>query len=110
MEWGVIAPPSPPGIVWPRPTNRPKHVTAHDPGSDIRESARHEVVIDARLTALAPSHLVKRSGGEDHLVQGHATDTDRVREVLIRTCAVAVDRDCEAVDPQLTHEKRSDRA
>jgi hypothetical protein len=108
MERRVVAPPPPPSIVWPRSTSRPEHVPTHDASSNICDTARHKVVIDAPFAAFAPSHLVKRSGGEDPLVQRDATDAERVGELLIPTRAVAIDRNCEAVDPQSTHEKISD--
>jgi len=43
----LFSPPTLPGVVRPRPTHRPEHVSSHDPGSDILEAARGEALVNA---------------------------------------------------------------
>src|SRR5580704_1857745 len=100
----VFAPPPLPGVVGPRSTDRPKHVPAKNPSSDIGETACCKVVIDARRAAVTSKHLLKRSGGEDPFMQPGATDTERVGEVLIGASAVAIEGNGEALNPQFSHE------
>jgi hypothetical protein len=51
----VLAPPPLPRLIWPSATNRPEHIPPEYRGADASESARGEVVVDARRT---PSRTV----------------------------------------------------
>ena len=102
IRW-VVAPPSLPRIVGPGSSDRPEHVPAHDPGSDIGESARREAVIDAARAAIVAEHAAKGTGGEGPLVQCRAADAERVLEVLIGASAVAVERYAKTLDAKLGH-------
>jgi len=85
-----VAPPSLPALVGPGSPDRPEHVSAHDPRSDIAEPARREVVVDACRAAVTSKHLPKRTGGEGPFVQCNAADAERVVDVLVGPSAVAV--------------------
>src|SRR5580704_12760709 len=101
----VVAPPPLPSVVGPMATNRPKHVPPENPSSDIGETARRKVVVDARHAGVTSVYLLKRSGGEHPLVQHHAADTERVGEVLMGASAVAIEGKGEALNPQFSHER-----
>src|SRR5665213_655049 len=88
----IVAPPSFPGIIGPGPSNRSEHVAAKDPGADVAESARREVVVNPGCAPVTAEHLLKRTGGEGPFVQRNATDTEWVGEILVGSGAVAIDR------------------
>src|SRR5215472_11096836 len=96
----VVAPPSLPAVVRPRPTDRPEHVAPHDPGADVLEAARRELVVDAGRAAVLAEHLPERAGAEHPFMQRHAADAEGILQVLVRPGPEAVDRDREAVDAQ----------
>ena len=89
--------------------HRPEHVAAHDPGADVLEAARGEVVVDAFSADLATDqrfsevgvHFLERLRAEDPLVQRHPSDAHRVGQILVGTGAMAIDGDSKCVDPKL---------
>src|ERR1700678_1126549 len=99
----VIAPPACPRMVRPRPSNRPKHVAAKNPGSHIVEPARCKIIVDAGSAVVAAMHPTKRAGGKCPLVHGPASTTERVVEVLMGAGAKAVEGYGEAVDAEFSH-------
>jgi hypothetical protein len=99
----VVTPPSFPGIVRPGSSYRPEHVAPQYPGSDIFEATRGEVVVDAGRAAFISKHLLKGSGGERPFVQGSATNTERIVEVLVNAGAKAVERYREAENAEFGH-------
>jgi hypothetical protein len=99
----IVAPPPLPFIVWPFPSNRPKHVTAQDPRTDVAEPASREFVILAGGTAVPSMYLPKRSSSESPFVQCHAADSKRIVEVLVRAGAKAVDGYGEALNTEFCH-------
>jgi hypothetical protein len=60
----IVAPPPFPGIVFRRPgtSNRAEHIPAQDPGADIFERLRGDIVVDAFGTAALAVHLLKYFG------------------------------------------------
>jgi len=99
----VGAPPSLPGLIEPRPSDRPEHVSAQDPCADVGQSSGREVVIDPRRAALGPEHRPERPRGERPLVQGHAPDALRVLKTLAGTGAVAVEGDGKRMNAEFWH-------
>ena len=99
----VIAPPSLPGVIGPWPSDRPEHIAAQDPGTDIVKSPRGEIVIRPARAAIGAMHLAKRLGWEKPLVQGDPAYTQRMFEVLFGTRAIAVDGYRKTVHAQLGH-------
>jgi hypothetical protein len=63
----LLAPPAAPALVRPRPAHRPEHVAAEDPGADVLEAARGDVVVDAALATLAVVHALPGAGAEEPL-------------------------------------------
>src|SRR4029077_16707194 len=96
----VIAPPAAPGLVGPRAAHGTEHVAPEDPGADIPEPARHEVIVHAALATLAAEQLACRSRGKHPLVQRVAAHAQGLVAALVRTGAVAVDRHRESVYAQ----------
>jgi hypothetical protein len=99
----VVAPPTLPSVVKPRSANRPKHVPAENPSSDIRESAGCKIIIDTRRTTIISNHPLKRSSSYEPLVQGPASHTERICQVLIGAGAVAIQRNGEVANPKFSH-------
>ena len=87
----VIAPPSLPGVIGPRSSDRAEHIAAQDPRTNIVKSVRRKFVVRTRGATIFSMHSAKRPGSESPFVQGHTTHTKRMLEVLVGTCAIAVD-------------------
>src|SRR6185437_2906947 len=68
----VLSPPASPALIRPRSPDRAKHVPAEDPGADILEAARREVVVDARFASFLAEHLSRRARGKKPPMQGKA--------------------------------------
>src|SRR5580658_10115193 len=60
----IIAPPPLPRIVFPRASNWPKHIPAHNPGANIFETFRGHIVVNSRAPAALTVHLPEYLGGE----------------------------------------------
>src|SRR5262245_871263 len=100
---GILAPPSLPTLIAPRAPHWPEHVTAHDPGANVLEATRGEVVVDAFSADLVTDQrssevrgrLLERRRAEDPIVQRHTSRSHGVVQVLVETGAVTIDRDSE---------------
>jgi hypothetical protein len=86
-----------------RTANRPEHIAADDPGADIFEAARHEVVIDPGCASIASVHPLKSSGLESPLVEDEAAGAEGISKVLMGAGAVAVEGDGEVMHAQFGH-------
>jgi hypothetical protein len=102
VVWRGVAPPPHPRLIRPRATNRPEHIPPEYPGADACESARDEVVVDARRTAPGAVDLLKGARGEQPVVKRHAADAQRVPEILVGSRPEAVERNAEATDAELS--------
>src|SRR5271167_4596067 len=87
----IVAPPPLPGRIGPRSPNRPKHVSAQNPCSDMGKPSCREFVINAGRAALASEHPFERLGRESPFVQRNAADSERVSEILAGASSVAID-------------------
>src|ERR1700694_3325580 len=99
----VVAPPTLPFLVGPRPADRAEHVAPHDRGADAGVARDHEPLVDALVAALLADHATAVTGREDPLVQPRPADAERVVKALRRPSAVPVDRDREVMDAQFGH-------
>jgi hypothetical protein len=100
----VLAPPSSPALVRPGTANRPKHVSAHNPGANVVEAARGEVVVNPGLAVFASEQLCsKRASRERPGVKGGSADSKRVLQALIRARPKAVNRDGVAFHAEFSH-------
>jgi hypothetical protein len=79
----VRPPPALPGIVGPRPADRAEHVAAEDPGAEVLEPGRGELLVDAGAAFAAAEHLLEGSGRKDPFVQRHAADAERIGQALV---------------------------
>jgi hypothetical protein len=60
----ILAPPTPPALIWPGSANRPEHVPAENPSPNILKASSGKVIINARFSAIVTEQvLLKRSGG-----------------------------------------------
>src|SRR5437773_2422432 len=95
-NWSVIgrsvSPPALPRLIDPWPADRPEHVPAQDPGSDILEGLRGKIIVDASAAAGLVVHLVKNLGLLKPVMQLEATDTERILQILSRAGAKAIQR------------------
>jgi hypothetical protein len=99
----IVAPPPAPAVVGPRSSSRSEHVSAHDPRADVVESPDDKVVVYSGRSSLSAEHVLKRPGGESPFVQGFATRTKGIFEVLIGASAVAIDGYRKAMDTKFGH-------
>ena len=90
---GIVAPPAFPGVAVPWAADRAEHIAAEDPGADIFERLKSEVVIDALAATALALHLLEDFGVEKPGVQLHAADAEGIVEVLVRAGAEPVERD-----------------
>src|SRR5215471_10421755 len=113
MVGRVLAPPSLPTVVVPGATHWPEHVAAYDPGADVLETARGEVVVNAfpadlvtdQRSSEVASHLLERLRAEYPLVQRHPSGAHRIGQVLVKTGAIALNGDSKCVDSEPRHER-----
>ena len=71
----VVAPPTFPGIILPRASNRSEHVSPQNPGADIFEGLSGKIVIHALRPAALAVHLPKHFGVLKPLVQFEAANS-----------------------------------
>jgi hypothetical protein len=90
VRW-IFAPPTFPTIVGPRSSDRPEHVAAQDPSSNIIESTNCKIVIDTDRAALFAMHLLKGPSRERPFEYRFSANAKWVVEILIRASAKAVD-------------------
>jgi hypothetical protein len=106
-DWSVVGwvvpPPALPVHVRPGATNRSKHVPPEDPGTNILGTPRSEIVINPTRAILRSMHLPPRASGNQPVVQGLASDAERIVNALIRTRSVPVNRDGEALNSDACH-------
>jgi len=67
IRW-VTSPPALPRVVGPRTSNRPEHVTAQNPGTNVSQTAFHKVVINSSRASLASLYLKKRPSSDYPIV------------------------------------------
>src|SRR5260370_30766627 len=77
VRW-VVAPPTLPFLVGPRPADRAEHVAPHDRGADAGVARDHEPLVNALLAALLANHATAVTCREDPLVQPRPAHPDRV--------------------------------
>src|SRR5713226_9546638 len=102
VRW-VVAPPTLPFLVGPRPADRAEHVAPHDRGADAGVARDQEPLVDALLAALLADHATAVTCREDPLVQPRRAHAERVVKALQRPRAVPVDGDREVMDAQFRH-------
>src|SRR5262249_38628187 len=86
-----IAPPALPRVVGPVSSDRPEHVSAHDPGPDVPKAGCGDLAVDPRRTAAAAMHLPEGTGGKGPLVQADSANPERIAEILIGAGTIAID-------------------
>jgi hypothetical protein len=89
VRW-VITPPTFPCIVWPWTANWAKHVAAENPGADVSEASRDNVVIDARCSTTASMHSLECGGGLGPLVEFRSSNAEWIVDTLARAGAEAI--------------------
>src|SRR4029450_10676945 len=88
----IVAPPTLPIVVRPRSADRSEHVAPYDPRSNVGETARHKVVINAAFSNALTFQLLKSASGNHPVVQLLTADSERIVDILTGAGAVAVQR------------------
>src|SRR5260370_40691501 len=83
VRW-VVAPPTLPFLVGPRPPDRAEPVAPHDRGADAGVARDHEPIVNALLAALLANHATAVTWREDPLVQPRPAPAERVVKRLPR--------------------------
>src|SRR5262249_52979302 len=97
----LVAPPALPALIRPRPAHRPEHVPSENPGADAGEAELGHLVVDAGLAVGLSVHLPPDAGVKEPFHPLGPADAERMLEILTRSGAVSVDRDREALHPNL---------
>lgn len=61
----VLAPPTPPALVWPWTTNRPEHIPAEDPCADVLEASSGKLLVGTRFPAIAAKQLLLKGSSRE---------------------------------------------
>ncbi len=87
----VLAPPTPPALVRPWTTNRPKHASAEDPCADVLETSSGKLIVDACFPAIATKQLLLNgSSGNQPPMQRSAANAQWIIDVLVWASAETV--------------------
>src|ERR1700735_3522947 len=78
----IVAPPALPGVARPRAPNWAEHVATEDPGADVFEGLKAEIVVDAQSSAGLTVHLFESLGVEKPPVQLRTASSEGIVEVL----------------------------
>jgi hypothetical protein len=71
-------------VIRPCAANRSEHIASQNPRANPVEPTFRKIVIDAGSTVAVAVHFLKSARGEEPLVQVHATNAERIVDVLIR--------------------------
>ena len=103
VEWRVIAPPSLPWILAPRPTHRAEHVATHDRRADVLKSLAQHIVVNSRLAAaFVAVQRAEGFSGKGPVVNMDRAFAKRIFNALVRPGDVAVER-YRDVESQFAH-------
>src|SRR5215467_9259269 len=100
----LVAPPALPALIRPRPAYRTKHVAPENPGTDSSEALLRNAVVDSSFSIVMAVHLPPYAGVEEPFHQLGTFDAQGVLQVLIRTGAIAIDGNGEALDAEFRHD------
>jgi hypothetical protein len=92
VEWRVIAPPSLPWVLAPRPAHRAEHVATHDRRTDVLKSLAQHIVINSRLAVYIAVQRAEGFGGKGPVVNMERPFAERILNALVRPGDVAVER------------------
>ena len=88
----ILAPPTPPALIWPGSANRSEHVPAENPGPDILKASSGKFIINPRFSSIVTEQvLLKRSSEDSPAMKGSATNAEWVVDVLVRSSAETID-------------------
>jgi hypothetical protein len=98
----VVAPPAFPAFVGPSATHWAEHVAPEDPGANVVEAPRREIVVRA-CRSIPAVHLLEGARRQEPLVQVLAADAQRIFQALIGAGAETVERNREAAHAKSGH-------
>ena len=87
----LVAPPAFPGVIGPRPANGSEHIPADNPGADVFEGLRGEIVVETFRAAGLVVYLSEDRGVLEPGVEFQAAAAEGVINVLMRTGTEAVE-------------------
>src|SRR4029077_11639378 len=100
----LLAPPTLPAVVRPRPSDGAEHIAPKNPGTDSGKALLRNSVIDSRLSIVFAVHPAPHACVEEPLHQLRAADARRILEILVRPGTVTVNGDSEALDAEFRHD------
>jgi len=87
----VIASPSFPIRIFPRTTNRPKHVPPEDPSANVLNPPCSEVIVDPLGSSFTQGlHSLKRLSWNKPLMQISAANAEGIIDILIGPSSVSI--------------------
>src|SRR5581483_12487139 len=90
--WRLFTPPSIPSVVWPRTTDRAKHVSPKNPSTHVGQALFREFIVCSGFTACAAAHFVKYLRRKTPIHDVREIFSKWIGETLIRTCAITIKR------------------
>ena len=87
----LFTPPPFPLLVRPWTAHRSEHVSPEDPGADVVETLRGEIVIDSRFPFVTAVLLLPGARMEEPIEQLRPAHAERILKILVRTGTKTVD-------------------
>jgi len=109
VKRGILSPPAVPIGSAPRATNRSEHVPTHDGGAHTGFPPREEFVVEPLAPARLADHSIAASGGEQPVVELHATHPEWIVEILMGPSDVPIQGDRQIAHKQSRHWARPPR-
>src|SRR5262249_30195200 len=99
----LVAPPALPTIIGPLASDRPKHVSTKNKGSDTVHRPARVSIIGSGLASTFPVHLPKRPGGKEPLEKLFPPLAQRMFEALFEPSRETVERHAETGNSHFRH-------
>jgi hypothetical protein len=105
MVWRFLAPPALPVVVRATAHGPAKHIPAQDPGANILEAARGEVLVRTIRSLLSsPIMRWKVRVPRNHVCSSPPRSPQWILQALVRACAKTIERDGKAAYFKFGHE------
>lgn len=86
-----VTPPPFPTLVRPGASDGAEHVSPDNPGADLRETSRRDIVVDARVATFVAVHVLPGARVEDPVKQCRTPHSERIVKILAGPGTVTVD-------------------
>src|SRR4029079_4735189 len=99
----LVAPPTFPTVVRPRPANRTKHIASQNPRALAAHRRGSKVVVDTCLTGSVAVHVDKRLCRKKPFHQLRPANPERIFKRLIRPGRIAIQRNTNTLNYDFRH-------